>query len=93
MLRDRCACKAVAYEIPHEFVAAYIYHCSNRRALPLGLFARGRIEREMLTAIKVRSRCLSTVIPRRPHSGALREVFPLLYWASRDDCFAFPSER
>ena len=49
MLRGRCACKAVAYEIPDEFVAAYMCHCSNCRALTGSAFLPvGRIEREKL---------------------------------------------
>ena len=32
MLSGRCACKAVAYEVSDEFVAAYNCHCSNCRA-------------------------------------------------------------
>jgi hypothetical protein len=29
MLRGRCACKAVGYEVADEFVVAYNCHCSN----------------------------------------------------------------
>lgn len=33
MLRGRCACKAVGFEVADAFVAAYNCHCSNCRAL------------------------------------------------------------
>ena len=53
MLRGRCACNAVAYEIPDEFVNAYFCHCSNCRALTGSAFLPvGRIEREKLTVTK-----------------------------------------
>jgi hypothetical protein len=33
VLRGRCACDAVAFEVSDEFVGAYNCHCSNCRAL------------------------------------------------------------
>jgi len=33
MLRGRCACKAVCYEVADEFVVAYNCYCSNCRAM------------------------------------------------------------
>ena len=45
MLRGRCACNAVAYEVSDEFVAAYNCHCSNCRAMTGAAFLPvGRIE-------------------------------------------------
>jgi hypothetical protein len=32
MLKGRCGCHAVEYEVSDEFVAAFICHCSNCRA-------------------------------------------------------------
>ena len=32
MLRGRCACNAIAFEVSDEFVVAYDCHCSNCRA-------------------------------------------------------------
>lgn len=32
MLRGRCWCNAIAYEVSDEFVAAFNCHCSNCRA-------------------------------------------------------------
>jgi hypothetical protein len=33
VLRGRCACNAVAFEVANELVVAYNCHCSNCRAL------------------------------------------------------------
>jgi hypothetical protein len=50
VLRGRCACNAVAYEVSDEFVAAYNCHCSNCRAMTGAAFLPvGRIERDKLT--------------------------------------------
>jgi hypothetical protein len=49
VLRGRCECRAVAYEVADEFTTAYNCHCSNCRAmtgaayLPFGEIARGRL--------------------------------------------------
>jgi hypothetical protein len=53
VLRGRCACNAVAYEVSDEFVAAYNCHCSNCRAMTGGAFLPvGRIGRDKLTVTK-----------------------------------------
>jgi len=50
VLRGRCECNAVAYEVSDEFVAALNCHCSNCRAstgsafLPFGEIARVKLE-------------------------------------------------
>ena len=50
MLSGRCACKAVAYEVSDEFVAAYNCHCSNCRALSGSAFLPvGQIEGNKIT--------------------------------------------
>ena len=53
MLRGRCECNAVAYEVPDEFVAALNCHCSNCRAATGSAFLPfGEIAREKLTVTK-----------------------------------------
>ena len=53
MLRGRCACNAVAYEVSDEFVAALNCHCSNCRATTGSAFLPfGEIAREKLTVTK-----------------------------------------
>ena len=49
MLRGRCACNAVGYEVADEFVVAYNCHCSNCRAMTGSAFLPwGEIQREKL---------------------------------------------
>ena len=53
MLRGRCGCNAVAYEVSDEFVVAFNCHCSNCRALTGSAFLPwGEIEREKLRVTK-----------------------------------------
>jgi hypothetical protein len=49
VLRGRCACRAVTFEVSDEFLAAYNCHCSNCRATTGSAFLPwGEIEREKL---------------------------------------------
>ena len=49
MLRGRCACNVVAFEVSDEFVVAYNCHCSNCRATTGSAFLPwGEIEPEKL---------------------------------------------
>ncbi|HET6847711.1 MAG TPA: GFA family protein [Gaiellales bacterium] len=49
MLRGRCDCRAVGFEIPDEFRVAYNCHCSNCRAATGSAFLPwGEIEAEKL---------------------------------------------
>ena len=43
MLRGRCACNAVAFEVSDAFVAAYVRHCSNCRAMAGSAFLPGHM--------------------------------------------------
>ena len=53
MLRGRCECNAVAYEVSDEFVAALNCHCSNCRAATGSAFLPwGEIERAKLRVTK-----------------------------------------
>jgi hypothetical protein len=53
VLRGRCACNAVAYEVSDEFVVAFNCHCSNCRALTGAPFLPwGEIEPETMTVTK-----------------------------------------
>ena len=53
MLRGRCACNAVAYEVSDEFVVAFNCHCSNCRAMTGSAFLPwGEIEPEKLRVNK-----------------------------------------
>ena len=85
MLRGRCACNAVAYEVSDEFVAAYSCHCSNCRALTGAAFLPvGRIERDKLTVTKGADSLRVEGDPGSTYEVRCSECFSLLYWTSRD---------
>jgi hypothetical protein len=91
VLRGRCACNAVAYEVSDEFVAAYNCHCSNCRALTGAAFLPvGRIERDKLTVTKGAEWLLVEGDPNSTYEVRCRECFSLLYWTSRDGYFGVP---
>jgi hypothetical protein len=81
MLRGRCACRAVAYEVEDEFVAAFNCHCSNCRAMTGSVFLPwGEIERDKLRVTEGADALL-----RPDDAGASNEVrcqacFSLVYW-------------
>jgi len=53
VLRGRCACNAIAYEVDDAFVAPFNCHCSNCRATTGSAFLPwGEIEREKLRVTK-----------------------------------------
>jgi hypothetical protein len=53
VLRGRCGCNAVAYEVADEFVVALNCHCSNCRAATGSAFLPwGEIERAKLRVTK-----------------------------------------
>ena len=88
MLRGRCACNAVAYEVRDEFVAAYNCHCSNCRAMTGSAFLPwGDIEREKLTVAKGAESLLVEGDPGAAHAMRCRECFSLLYWTPREGYF------
>ena len=67
MLRGRCACDAVTYQVPDEFVAAYNCHCSNCRAMTGAAFLPvGRIERAKLEVTKGEESLLVEGDPTQP---------------------------
>ena len=88
MLRGRCACNAVLYEIPDEFVAAYNCHCSNCRALTGSAFLPvGRIEREKLTVTKGEASLMVIGDADAHHAMRCGECGSLLYWTVRDGMY------
>lgn len=91
MLTGRCACTAVAYEIPDELVAAYICHCSNCRALTGSAFLPwGDIEREKLRVTKGAESLLVDGDPDTAYAVRCAKCFSLLYWTPRDGYFRVP---
>jgi len=91
VLRGRCACNAVVYEIPDEFVNAYFCHCSNCRALTGSAFLPvGRIEREKLTVTNGADSLLVDGDSDSGYEVRCARCFSLVYWTSRDGYFGVP---
>ena len=81
MLRGRCACKAIGYEVEDEFVAAYNCHCSNCRAMSGSAFLPwGEIEPEKLTVKKGTELLLLDGDTDAAHAGRCGQCWSLLYW-------------
>ena len=88
MLRGRCACNAVAYEVSDEFDNAYNCHCSNCRAMTGAAFLPvGRIERGKLAVTKGAESLLVEGDLDASYEVRCGECFSLLYWTSSDGYF------
>ena len=91
MLRGRCGCNAVAYEVSDEFVVAFNCHCSNCRAMTGSAFLPwGEIEREKLRVTKGDDRLIVEGDPDARHAVRCGECWSLLYWTSRDGYVRVP---
>ena len=91
MLRGRCACEAVAYEVSDEFVSAYNCHCSNCRAMTGAAFLPvGRIERDKLVVTKGAESLLVEGDSDSSYEVRCSECHSLLYWTSRGEYFGVP---
>ena len=90
MLRGRCACNAVAYEVSDEFVVAYNCHCSNCRATTGSAFLPwGEIEREKLRVTKGAESLLVDGDPNANYAMRCGQCWSLLYW-TRDGYVRVP---
>ena len=91
MLRGRCACNAVAFEVSDEFVVAYNCHCSNCRALTGSAFLPwGEIEPEKLTVTKGAGSSLVDGDPDASHAVRCGDCFSLLYWTGYEGKIRVP---
>lgn len=91
MLSGRCACKAVAYEVSDEFVAAYNCHCSNCRALSGSAFLPvGQIEASKITVTKGAESLLVEGDADSAQEVRCGECFSLIYWAYPDGSVGVP---
>jgi hypothetical protein len=90
VLRGRCACNTVAYEVADEFVVAYNCHCSNCRAMTGSAFLPwGEIEREKLRVTAGAGSLLVEGDPDGNHAMRCAECWSLLYW-TRDEYVRVP---
>ena len=82
MLRGRCACNAVGYQVADEFVVAYNCHCSNCRAMTGSAFLPwGEIEPEKLRVKKGTDSLLADGNAEAAHAMRCAQCWSLLYWA------------
>ena len=87
MLRGRCGCRAVEYEVVDEFIVAYICHCSNCRATTGSAFLPwGEIEREKLRVTKGAESLVRLGDTSGDHEIRCGECQWLLYW-TRDGTY------
>jgi hypothetical protein len=84
MLRGRCACQTVAYELADEFVAAFNCHCSNCRAMTGSAFLPwGEIERDKIRLIAAPDAVLTVGDGDSGQAFACATCLSLLYWTVR----------
>ena len=88
MLKARCGCNAVAYEISDEFVSAFNCHCSNCRATTGSAFLPwGEIEREKLRVTEGAGSLKVIGDADRPREVRCGACGSLLYWTVRDGAY------
>lgn len=81
VLRGRCACRAVAFEVADEFVAAFNCHCSNCRATTGSAFLPwGEIERDGLRVTEG-----ADAVMVRDATVRCGACLSLLYWSPSPD--------
>ena len=84
MLRGRCACNGVAYEVADEFVVAFNCHCSNCRATTGSAFLPwGEIEREKHAITEGADALVVEGDPDAAHAMRCGECWSLVYWIPR----------
>jgi hypothetical protein len=85
MLRGRCGCRAVAFEVADEFVVAYNCHCSNCRATTGSAFLPwGEIEQEKLNVVAGAESLLLVGEEGADHEVRCRLCYSPLYWTVRN---------
>lgn len=91
MLRGRCGCRAVTYEVADAFVVAYNCHCSNCRAMTGSAFLPwGEIEPEKLRVTQGEDSLLLTGDPHGHHARLCGKCFSLLYWTGYEGKIRVP---
>jgi hypothetical protein len=85
VLRGRCGCRAIEYEVSDEFVAAYNCHCSNCRATTGAAFLPwGEIEPEKLRITKGADSLTTLGDVEAIHEVRCAQCLSLVYWISPD---------
>jgi hypothetical protein len=91
VLKGRCACRAVTYEVADEFVVAYNCHCSNCRAMTGSAFLPwGEIESEKLRVTTGEGALIFDGDPNGHHARRCGNCFSLLYWTGQEGKIRVP---
>lgn len=91
MLRGRCACNAVTFQVADEFVVAFNCHCSNCRALTGSAFLPwGEIEPEKLTITAGEESLILAGDRDGQHSCRCGRCYSLLYWTGYEGKIRLP---
>lgn len=91
MLRGRCNCKTVCFEVADEFVVAYNCHCSNCRAMTGSAFLPwGEIEPEKLSVTRGEDSLLIDGDPNGHHAKRCGQCFSLLCWTGYEGKIRVP---
>jgi hypothetical protein len=92
VLRGRCACKAVTFEVCDEFLAAYNCHCSNCRATTGSAFLPwGEIEQGKLAVTGGADSLVGLGDPDGDQEMYCRECWSRVYWTARErGCVRIP---
>jgi hypothetical protein len=91
MLRGRCACNAVVFEVADEFVEAFTCHCSRCRAMTGSAFLPwGEIEPEKLTITNGEESLILSGDPVGHHSRRCEKCYSLVYWTGYEGKIRVP---
>ena len=84
VLRGRCACNSVRYEVVDEFIVAFNCHCSNCRATTGSAFLPwGEIECEKFRIVVGADSLLVDGDPDAAHAVFCGKCWSLVYWIPR----------
>jgi hypothetical protein len=85
VLKGRCGCNRVAFEVADEFVVAYNCHCSNCRAWTGSAFMPwGEVERDTFTVTKGGDALTLLGDADAIHEAHCAECLSLVYWIAPD---------
>ena len=91
MLRGRCACDTVRFEVSDEFVVAFNCHCSNCRALTGSAFLPwGEIEPEKLRLTRGAGSTIVVGEAEGHHATRCGECFSLLFFSGYEGRIRVP---
>ena len=88
MLKGRCGCHTVGYEVSDEFVAAYFCHCSNCRATTGSAFLPwGEIEPEKFRVTEGADSLTRRGDEWADHEARCAVCWSLVYWTTRKGAY------